>query len=321
MAPSPCCILTEQGEIIAARDRLGRLPVLVGQNDSGCCVSFESFAYHKLDYHDAYELGPREIVRITADGFETLSPAGQEMKICGFLWTYYGYPNSNYEGINVEVMRYRNGEIMARDEVARGQLPKVDYVAGVPDSGVPHAIGFANRSGKPFARPFVKYTPTWPRSFMPTNQDVRKQVAKMKQIPVPELIEGKKLLFVDDSIVRGTQLRETVEFLYESGAEEVHMRSACPPIMHSCKYLNFSRGNSDMDLLARRTIQELEGDEGQQHLEEYADVHTERGQCMLKAICEKLGFDSLGYQSLEGLLESIGLDRDKVCTYCWNGRE
>ena len=314
-------LLTEQGEIIAARDRLGRLPVLVGQNDSGCCVSFESFAYHKLDYHDAYELGPREIVRITADGFETLSPAGQEMKICGFLWTYYGYPNSNYEGINVEVMRYRNGEIMARDEVARGQLPKVDYVAGVPDSGVPHAIGFANRSGKPFARPFVKYTPTWPRSFMPANQEVRNQVAKMKQIPVPELIEGKKLLFVDDSIVRGTQLRETVEFLYESGAEEVHMRSACPPIMYSCKYLNFSRGNSDMDLLARRTVQELEGDEGQQHLEEYADGTSERGQCMLKTICEKFGFTSLGYQSLDGLLEAIGLDRDKVCTYCWNGKE
>ena len=314
-------LLTEQGEIIAARDRLGRLPVLVGQNDSGCCVSFESFAYHKLDYHDAYELGPREIVRITADGFETLSPAGQEMKICGFLWTYYGYPNSNYEGINVEVMRYRNGEIMARDEVARGQLPKVDYVAGVPDSGVPHAIGFANRSGKPFARPFVKYTPTWPRSFMPVNQDVRNQVAKMKQIPVPELIEGKKLLFVDDSIVRGTQLRETVEFLYESGAAEVHMRSACPPIMYGCKYLNFSRGNSDMDLLARRTVQELEGDEGQQHIEEYADASTERGRCMLRAICEKLGFDSLGYQSLDGLLEAIGIDRDKICTYCWTGKE
>ena len=314
-------LLTEQGEIIAARDRLGRLPVLVGQNDSGCCVSFESFAYHKLDYHDAYELGPREIVRITADGFETLSPAGQEMKICGFLWTYYGYPNSNYEGINVEVMRYRNGEIMARDEVARGQLPKVDYVAGVPDSGVPHAIGFANRSGKPFARPFVKYTPTWPRSFMPTNQDVRKQVAKMKQIPVPELIEGKKLLFVDDSIVRGTQLRETVEFLYASGAEEVHMRSACPPIMYGCKYLNFSRSNSEMELIARRTVQNLEGDEGQKHLDEYADGSTQRGKCMLKAICEEMGFDSLGYQSLDGLLEAIGLDKDKVCTYCWNGKE
>ena len=262
-------ILTEKGEIIAARDRVGRLPVLVGKKEGAHCVAFESFAYHKLGYQDAYELGPREIVRITADECETLSPAGEEMKICAFLWTYYGYPNSNYQGINVEVMRYRNGEIMARDEVSRSALPKVDYVAGVPDSG-----------------PFVKYTPTWPRSFMPANQEVRNQVAKMKQIPVPELIEGKKLLFVDDSIVRGTQLRETVEFLYESGAEEVHMRSACPPIMYSCKYLNFSRGNSDM----------------------------------LKTICEKFGFTSLGYQSLEGLLEAIGLDRDKVCTYCWNGK-
>ena len=313
-------LLTPDG-IIAARDKLGRLPVLIGRNDDGCCVSFESFAYHKLGYQDAYELGPQEIVRITADGFETLSPAGKDMKICGFLWTYYGYPNSNYEGINVEVMRYRNGEIMARDEVAQGRLPKVDYVAGVPDSGLPHAIGFANRSGKPFARPFVKYTPTWPRSFMPANQEVRNQVAKMKQIPVPELIEGKKLLFVDDSIVRGTQLRETVEFLYESGAAEVHMRSACPPIMYSCKYLNFSRGNSDMDLLARRKVQELEGDEGQQHLDEYADASTERGKCLLHAICEEMGFDSLGYQSLDGLLEAIGIDRDKICTYCWNGKE
>ena len=313
-------LLTPDG-IIAARDKLGRLPVLIGRNEDGCCVSFESFAYQKLGYQTAYELGPREIVKITADGCESLSPAGEQMRICAFLWTYYGYPNSNYEGVNVEVMRYRNGEIMARDEVARGMLPKVDYVAGVPDSGVPHAIGFANRSGKPFARPFVKYTPTWPRSFMPTSQDVRNQVAKMKQIPVPELIEGKKLLFVDDSIVRGTQLRETVEFLYESGAAEVHMRSACPPIMYGCKYLNFSRSNSDMDLLSRRTIQELEGDEGQQHLEEYADASTERGQCLLKTICQQLGFDSLGYQSLEGLLEAIGIDRDKICTYCWTGKE
>ena len=314
-------ILTDKGEIIAARDKLGRLPVLVGKNDQGHCVSFESFAYHKLGYEDAYELGPREIVRLTADGFETLSPAGTDMKICAFLWTYYGYPNSNYEGVNVEVMRYRNGAIMARDEKKRGQCPDVDYVAGVPDSGVPHAIGYSNESQAHFARPFVKYTPTWPRSFMPANQEVRNQVAKMKQIPVPELIQGKKLLFVDDSIVRGTQLRETVDFLYESGAKEVHMRSACPPIMYSCKYLNFSRGNSDMDLLARRTVQELEGDEGQKHLEEYADVHTKRGACLLKSICEKFGFDSLGYQSLDGLLEAIGLDRDKVCTYCWTGKE
>ena len=313
-------VLTRDG-IIAARDRLGRLPVLIGQNEDGCCVSFESFAYHKLGYEDAYELGPREVVKVTAEGFETLSPAGEQMRICSFLWTYYGYPNSNYEGVNVEVMRYRNGEIMARDDKKRGLAQDVDYVAGVPDSGLPHAIGYANECGKPFARPFVKYTPTWPRSFMPANQKIRNQVAKMKQIPVPELIEGKKLLFVDDSIVRGTQLRETVEFLYESGAKEVHMRSACPPIMYGCKYLNFSSSNSEMELLARRTVQELEGDEGQKHLEEYADANTERGQCMLKSICEKFGFSSLGYQSLDGLLEAIGLDRDKVCTYCWNGKE
>ena len=313
-------LLTPEG-IIAARDKLGRLPVLVGQNEEGCCVSFESFAYQKLGYQTAYELGPQEIVRITADGVESLSPAGDKMRICAFLWTYYGYPNSNYEGVNVEVMRYRNGEIMARDEVAQGRLPEVDFVAGVPDSGLPHAIGFANRSGKPFARPFVKYTPTWPRSFMPANQEVRNQVAKMKQIPVPELIEGKKLLFVDDSIVRGTQLRETVDFLYESGAAEVHMRSACPPIMYGCKYLNFSRSNSDMELLARKTVQELEGDEGQKHLDEYADASTERGQCLLKTICQQMGFDSLGYQSIDGLLEAIGIDRDKICTYCWTGKE
>ena len=313
-------LLTPEG-IIAARDKLGRLPVLVGQNEEGCCVSFESFAYQKLGYQTAYELGPQEIVRITADGVESLSPAGDKMRICAFLWTYYGYPNSNYEGVNVEVMRYRNGEIMARDEVAQGRLPKVDFVAGVPDSGLPHAIGFANRSGKPFARPFVKYTPTWPRSFMPANQEVRNQVAKMKQIPVPELIEGKKLLFVDDSIVRGTQLRETVDFLYESGAAEVHMRSACPPIMYGCKHLNFSRSNSDMELLARKTVQELEGDEGQKHLDEYADASTERGQCLLKTICQQMGFDSLGYQSIDGLLEAIGIDRDKICTYCWTGKE
>ena len=314
-------ILTDKGEIIAARDRLGRLPVLIGKNDEGCCVSFESFAYHKLGYQDAHELGPREIVRVRADGWETLSQPGKEMKICAFLWSYYGYPNSNYEGVNVEVMRYRNGERMAQDVKARGVAQDLDYVAGVPDSGLPHAIGYANASHVPFARPFVKYTPTWPRSFMPTNQNVRNQVAKMKQIPVPELIQGKKLLFVDDSIVRGTQLRETVEFLYESGAKEVHMRSACPPIMYGCKYLNFSSSNSEMELLARRTVQELEGDEGQKHLDEYADASTQRGQCMLKTICEKFGFDSLGFQSLDGLLDAIGIDRDKVCTYCWSGKE
>ena len=313
-------LLTADG-LIAARDKLGRLPMLVGQNASGCCVSFESFAYHKLGYQDCYELGPGEIVKITPDGVEQLSAPGDKMKICAFLWSYYGYPNSNYEGRNVEVMRCRNGELMAQAEEAGGTRPDVDYVAGVPDSGIPHAIGYANRSHIPFARPFVKYTPTWPRSFTPEDQKVRNQVAKMKQIPVPELIQDKKLLFVDDSIVRGTQLRETVDFLYDSGAKEVHMRSACPPIMYGCKYLNFSSSKSDMELLTRKTIQTLEGMEGQRHIKEYADSTTPRGQCMLKTICEQMGFDSLGYQTLDGLLEAIGLDRDKVCTYCWTGEE
>ena len=316
-------IMKQDGHIIAARDRMGRLPILLGKDaeNNGYAVSFESFAYQKLGYVDEYELGPAEIVEISSEGYTTLAPAQDKMKICAFLWTYYGYPNSDYEGVNVEVMRYRNGEIMARDEASRGELPDVDYVAGIPDSGLPHAIGYANKAGKPFARPFVKYTPTWPRSFMPANQNVRNRVAKMKQVPVPELIKDKKLLFVDDSIVRGTQLRETVDFLYGAGAKEVHMRSACPPIMFGCKYLSFSRNDSDMDLLARRTIQRLEGDEGQNHLEEYADATTERGKCMLKAICEEMGFDSLSYQSLDGMLEAIGLDPEQVCTYCWSGKE
>ena len=315
-------IMTDDGAIIAARDRMGRLPVLIGKDDDGHCVSFESFAYQKLGYEDCYELGPGEIVRVTAEGFETLAPAGDQMKICAFLWVYYGYPNSNYEGVNVETMRYRNGAIMARDEEARnGQIPDVDYVAGVPDSGLPHGIGYATETNKPFARPFIKYTPTWPRSFMPSNQAVRNRVAKMKQIPVPELIKDKKLLFVDDSIVRGTQLGETVEFLYGAGAKEVHMRSACPPIMYSCKYLSFSSSKSDMELIGRRVVQELEGDEGQKHLDEYSDATTERGKCLLKSICEQLGFDSLEYQSLDGMLEAIGIDREKICTYCWDGKE
>jgi len=313
-------LLTTDG-LIAARDKVGRLPVVVGKNDQGCCVAMESFACQKLGYTPYYNLGPGEIVKVTADGVEQLAAPGEKMKICAFLWSYYGYPNSNYEGRNVEVMRCRNGEIMARNEAANGTMPDVDYIAGVPDSGLPHAIGYANQSHAPFARPFIKYTPTWARSFTPSNQEIRNLVAEMKQIPVPELIEGKKLLLVDDSIVRGTQLRETVDFLYRSGAEEVHMRSACPPIMYSCKYLNFSRGNSDMELLARKTIQKLEGDEGQNHIAEYADGSTHRGKCLLKSICEEFGFDSLGYQSLDGLLEAIGLDRSKVCTYCWNGKE
>lgn len=317
---STILILTNDG-IVVARDKVGRLPVIIGKKEDGYCACIESFACQKLGYELCYNLGPGEIVKITSEGIEQLSAPGDKMKICAFMWTYYGYPNSNYEGRNVEVMRCRNGEIMARDEAEHGTIPDVDYVAGVPDSGLPHAIGYSNESKKPFARPFIKYTPTWARSFTPSNQEVRNLIAEMKQIPVPEKIQGKKLLLVDDSIVRGTQLRETVDFLYNSGAKEVHMRSACPPIMYSCKYLNFSRSNSDMELIARKVIQQLEGDEGQEHISEYADGKTERGKCLLKTICEEMGFDSLGYQSLDGILEAIGLDRDKICTYCWTGEE
>ncbi|HJJ00544.1 MAG TPA: amidophosphoribosyltransferase [Coriobacteriaceae bacterium] len=314
-------IMTDDEHIIAARDKMGRLPILIGKNADGYCASFESFAYEKLGYITDYELGPGEIVDISCEGYRTLAEPGDKMKICAFLWIYYGYPNSKYEGENVEVVRNRNGAIMARDEKARGILPDVDSVGGVPDSGVAHGIGYSNESGLPYARPFIKYTPTWPRSFMPQDQSIRNRVAKMKLVPVPELIEGKKLLFVDDSIVRGTQLRETVSFLYDAGAAEVHMRSACPPIMYGCKYLTFSRNKDDMDLLARRVVQQLEGDEGQEHLDEYADATTERGACMLKTICEEMGFDSLSYQSLPGMLEAIGIDPSTVCTYCWDGRE
>lgn len=314
-------LLKEGGELIAMRDKMGRLPVHIGQDEDGYCVSFESFAYQKLGYRDVYELGSGEIVSLKSDNMEVLSPAREEMRVCAFLWTYYGYPNSCYEGKTVETMRYRNGEIMAANEEAQGGIPDVDMVAGMPDSGISHAIGYAHQSGKPYARPFIKYTPTWPRSFMPANQTVRNRIAKMKQIPVAELIEGKKLLFVDDSIVRGTQLNETVDFLNECGAKEVHMRSACPPIVYACKYLNFSRNNSDMDLLVRRTVQKLEGNIGQEHLDEYTDSTTERGKNLLRAICEELGFDSLAYQTLDGLLEAIGIEREKVCTYCWTGKE
>ncbi len=314
-------ILKADGTIIAARDKVGRLPIVLGKDEEGHCVSFESFAFEKLDYEFYKELGPGEIVEITPDEVKVLSKPGKKMKICSFLWTYYGYPNSTYEGVNVEVMRTRNGEIMAREDMKKGLCNNIDFVSGVPDSGTPHAIGYANESDIPFARPFIKYTPTWPRSFMPQNQKERNRVAKMKMIPVHELIQGKSLLFVDDSIVRGTQLQGTVDFLYSHGAKEVHMRSACPPIMYGCKFLNFSRNTSDDDLIARRTIRELEGEEGDKHIGEYADATTERGQALLKAICDKLGFASLGYQSLEGLIEAIGIDPDDVCTYCWNGRE
>lgn len=314
-------ILRDDGSIIAARDKVGRLPIIIGRSSDGYCVSFESFAFLKLGYETVHELGPGEIVSVTADGTETLSPPGEEMRICAFLWSYYGYPTSNYEGVNVETMRYRNGRIMAQHDAELGNATDIDYVSGVPDSGTPHAIGYANESRVPFARPFIKYTPTWPRSFMPPTQIERDRVAKMKQIPVHELIQNKKLLFVDDSIVRGTQLRETVEFLYENGAKEVHMRSACPPIMFGCKYLNFSRATSDMELIARRVIMELEGKEGFDHIDEYSDGSTERGKQLRKAICEKLHLSSLEFQTLDGIVEAIGLDKCKLCTYCWNGKE
>lgn len=313
-------ILTERGSIIAARDRLGRLPTLIGKGEDGYCVSFESFAYKKLGFETCKELGPGEIVEITQDGITELSPPHKEMKICAFLWSYYGYPTSDYEGVNVEVMRCRNGEILAETDMKNERTEGIDYVCGVPDSGTPHAIGYANRSRIPFARPFIKYTPTWPRSFMPSNQKDRSRVAKMKLIPVHDLIQDKDLLFVDDSIVRGTQLKETVEFLYDNGARSVHMRSACPPIMYGCKYLNFSRQTGDMDLIARRIVFELEGEEGENHLEEYSDGTTERGKKLRSVLAERFNFASIDFQSLEGIIKAIGLDRDKLCTYCWNGK-
>lgn len=314
-------ILKDDGSIIAARDRLGRTPVVIGKSENGHCVSFEAFAFEKLDYTLEKELGPAEIVHLTADTLTVLAEAGKEMKMCAFLWSYYGYPTSGYEGVNVEMMRYRNGQIMAKNDAVLKNAEGLDYVGGVPDSGTPHAIGYANESGVPFARAFIKYTPTWSRSFTPTHQKERNRVAKMKQIPVKELIHDKSLLFVDDSIVRGTQLKETVDFLYDNGAKAVHMRSACPPIMYSCKYLNFSRANSEMELIARRTIMELEGEEGANHIDEYCDSSTERGQKLRAAICEKLHFASLEFQSLEGIIEAIGIEPCKLCTYCWNGKE
>lgn len=314
-------ILKDGGTLIAARDKLGRLPIVVGKKEGAMCVTFESFAYHKLGYADYKELGPGEIAEITPEECITLSPPGKEMRICAFLWSYYGYPTSTYEGSNVEVMRYRNGRIMAQRDKELKNTNGIDYVGGVPDSGTPHAIGYSNESKIPFARAFIKYTPTWSRSFMPNNQKDRDRIANMKQIPIKELIIGKKLLFVDDSIVRGTQMKETVEFLYENGAKEVHMRSACPPLLYPCKYLNFSRADSDMELITRRVIVELEGKEGLEHLDEYCDEKTERGKKMRKKIAEKLHLDSLEFQSLEGVVEAIGIEPCKLCTYCWSGKE
>jgi len=314
-------ILRDNGAIIAARDKLGRTPVIVGKKDDGYCVSFESFAFQKLGYETEHELRSGEIVEITKDSFRVLSEGTEEMKICSFLWTYYGYSSSNYEGVNVEAMRYRDGGILAEADREKGTVQDIDYVGGFPDSGTPHAIGYANASGIPFARPYIKYTPTWSRSFTPAKQVDRNRVAKMKQIPIKEFIQDKKLLFVDDSIVRGTQLKETVDFLYEHGAKEVHMRSACPPIMYCCKYLNFSRANGEMDLITRRAIMELEGEEGFKHIEEYSSSETERGKNLRRALCEKFHFDSLEFQSLEGIIKAIGLPKCKLCTYCWTGEE
>ncbi len=314
-------ILKEGGNLIAARDKVGRLPVKIGKSNDGYCVSFESFAYQKLGYKDFKELGPGEIVEVSIDGVNVLAPAGEEMKICAFLWSYYGYSTSAYEGVNVELMRYRNGGIMADNDAETRDLSKIDYVGGVPDSGTPHAIGYANQSKRPFARPYIKYTPTWARSFMPQKQSDRNKIAKMKLIPVHDLIHDKNLLLVDDSIVRGTQIKETVDFLYSHGAKEVHMRSACPPIMYCCKYLNFSRSNSEMDLLTRRIIMELEGEEGFKHLDEYSDGTTERGKNLRKAISDKFKFASLEFQTLDGIVKSIGLPKCKLCTYCWDGKE
>ena len=310
-------LLTENG-IYAARDLLGRTPVVIGKKENAYCVSFESFAYINLGYTDYKELGPGEIVYVTPESVETVSPACEKMRICSFLWVYYGYPTSSYEGVGVEEMRYNCGKLLAqRDD----HSIDVDIVAGVPDSGIAHAIGYANESGIPYARPFIKYTPTWPRSFMPTTQSQRNLIARMKLIPVHSLIEDRSLLLIDDSIVRGTQLRGTTEFLYQSGAKEVHVRPACPPLLYGCKYLNFSRSKSDLDLITRRIIREWEGDNDVNVLSEYADPNSDRYAAMLEEIRKRQNFTSLRYHRLDDLIKSIGIDACQVCTYCFNGVE
>ena len=311
-------VMTGEG-IYAARDKYGRTPLVIGRKSDGYCISFESFAYINLGYTDYKELGPAEIVYVTPEGVETVGAPGEEMKICSFLWVYYGYPTSSYEGVNVEEMRYKCGSMLAKRD---GDSVHPDVVAGVPDSGIAHAIGYANESGIPYARPFIKYTPTWPRSFMPTNQSQRNLIARMKLIPVHALIENKKLLLIDDSIVRGTQLRETTEFLYQSGAKEVHVRPACPPIMYGCKYLNFSRSKSEMELIARQMIRKREGENcSQEVLDEYANPCTCRYAQMIEDIRKQQNFTTLRYHRLDDLLASIGIDPCKVCTYCFNGKE
>ncbi len=308
-------LMTPKG-IYAARDRLGRTPVAIGKKDNAYCVSFESFAYLNLGYTNVRELGPGEIAVITPEGAKTLVQPGKDMKICTFLWVYYGYPSSSYEGISVEKMRYNCGASMARrDHVSP------DIVAGVPDSGTAHAIGYANASGIPFSRPFIKYTPTWPRSFMPTIQSKRNLIAKMKLIPVRDLIQDRSMLLIDDSIVRGTQLRETTEFLYSSGAKEVHIRPACPPLLYGCKYLNFSRSTSEMDLITRRVIRDMEGENKRVDLDAYADPESERYHEMVENIGKQLNFTTLRYNRLDDMIDSVGIDRCKLCTYCWDGKE
>ncbi len=308
-------ILTPKG-IYCARDKLGRTPVSIAEKEGAFCVSFESFAYLNLGYTPVKELGPGEIAVVTPEGTKTLAAPGKDMKICTFLWVYYGYPSSSYEGVGVEEMRYRCGAMLAKRDTARP-----DTAAGVPDSGVAHAIGYANESGIPFSRPLIKYTPTWPRSFMPTIQSQRNLIAKMKLIPVKELIRGKSLLLIDDSIVRGTQMRETTEYLYQNGAKEVHVRPACPPLLFGCKYLNFSRSTSLMDLITRRVIKEMEGTIEPNDLEKYTDPEAREYQDMVDNICKKLDFTSLRYHRLDDLMESVGIDRCKLCTYCWDGKE
>lgn len=311
-------ILTPIG-IYCARDLLGRTPIAIGKKEEGFCASFESFAYLNLGYEHYKELGPGEINVITPNGVKVLVSPNKNKKICSFLWVYFGYPSSSYEGVSVEAMRNKCGSLMAKRDNISTEF--VDIVAGVPDSGIAHAVGYANESKIPFSRPFIKYTPTWPRSFMPTIQEKRDLIAKMKIIPVHELIDGKRILLIDDSIVRGTQLRETTEFLYKSGAKEVHVRPACPPIMYGCKYINFSRSTSDMDLITRRIIINEEGEDiASDILEEYSNPDSEKYKFMVDKIREQLGFTSLSFNRLDDMVESIGIGKDNLCTYCFDGQ-
>ncbi len=314
-------LMTPEG-IYAARDRYGRTPVSIGRKERAFCACFESFSYLNLGYRNVGELGPGEIVFIEPDGFEQVMPPMDQMRICTFLWIYYGFPASTYEGLNVEETRYGCGIKLAERDLKRGDIHP-DMVAGIPDSGVAHAIGYSNRSKVPYARPFVKYTPTWPRSFMPTIQSRRDLIAKMKLIPIHELIDGKKLLLIDDSIVRGTQLRETTEYLYRSGASEVHIRPACPPLVFGCKYLNFSRSDSEEELITRRMMQRLEKTSAitDEMLEKYTDPDSDQYHAMLEQIRRELHFTSLHYHRLDDMIEAIDLDPCKLCTYCWSGRE